>query len=256
MGHVKGALTIVYNAPRLRERHHPPLVILHATSHAPVLVQLEGALVATDNLGDLPGQPGLVDMTPSALDVLGQNENGFYVMVESASVDKQMHPPDQERMIADLVEFDNALDAIEWAATSAPETLIVVTADHGHCYEVCGTVGVESFNAAEDDAGRRNAIQIYGDAGLPTCEDADGDLCPDSWAVSVTLAGVVNNHPDYSIASMWWRSPSLHDRGNDRRRCEMASCCRSVRENRPPPFRGDMHTVCRCALGWLPAARI
>ncbi len=155
--------------------------------------------VFTDNLGDFPDQPGLVDMTLSALDVLGQNENGFYLMVEAASVDKQMHPLDQERMIGDLIEFDNALAAaIEWAAASAPETLIVVTADHGHGYEVYGTVDVDSFNAAEDDAGRRNAIQIYGDAGFPTYEDADGDFFPDSWDVSVTLAGVVNNHPDYT----------------------------------------------------------
>ena len=50
----------------------------------------------------------------------------------------------------------------------------------------------------EDDAARRNAIQIYGDAGFPTYEDADGDFFPDSWDVSVTLAGVVNNHPDYT----------------------------------------------------------
>ncbi len=155
--------------------------------------------VFTDNLGDFPDQPGLVDMTLSALDVLGQNENGFYLMVEAASVDKQMHPLDQERMIGDLIEFDNEIAAaIEWAAASAPETLIVVTADHGHGYEVYGTVDVDSFNAAEDDAGRRNAIQIYGDAGFPTYEDADGDFFPDSWDVSVTLAGVVNNHPDYT----------------------------------------------------------
>jgi alkaline phosphatase len=46
--------------------------------------------VFTDNLGDFPDQPGLVDMTLSALDVLAQNENGFYLMVEAGSVDKQL----------------------------------------------------------------------------------------------------------------------------------------------------------------------
>lgn len=79
-----------------------------------------------------------------------------------------------------------------------PETLIVVTADHGHGYEVYGTVDIETFNAAENDAGRRNAIQIYGDAGFPTYADADGDFFPDDWNVSVTLAGVVNNFPSYT----------------------------------------------------------
>ncbi|MBW7882667.1 MAG: alkaline phosphatase [Caldilineaceae bacterium] len=155
--------------------------------------------VYTDNLGDFTDQPGLPDMTVAALDVLAQNENGFYLMVEAASVDKQMHPLDADRMIADLIEFDNAIAAaIEWAAANAPETLIVVTADHGHGYEVYGTVDVEAFNAAEDEAGKRNAIGIYADAGVPTYEDADGDFFPDSWETAVTLAGVVNNHPEYT----------------------------------------------------------
>lgn len=155
--------------------------------------------VFTDNLGDFTDQPGLVDMTLSALDVLGQNENGFYLMVESGSVDKQLHPLDQERALSDLIEFDNAVAAaIEWAAANAPETLIVVTADHGHGYEVYGTVDTEVFNAATDDAGKRSAIRVYDRAGFPGYEDADGDTYPDTWDVPIVFAGVVNNHPDYT----------------------------------------------------------
>ncbi len=155
--------------------------------------------VYTDNLGDFPDQPGLVDMTVSALNVLNQNPNGFYLQVEAASVDKQMHPLDQERALADLIEFDNAIQAaIDWVAENAPNTLIVVTADHGHGYDVFGTVNVEKFNAATDDAGRRNAIGIYNGGVYPTYVDEDGDHFPDSWDVSITLAGGVNNFPDHT----------------------------------------------------------
>lgn len=155
--------------------------------------------VYTDNVSDFADQPGLVDMTLDALDVLVQNENGFYLMVESGSVDKQLHPLDQERSLTELIEFDNAVAAaIEWASVNAPETLIVVTADHGHGYEVFGTVDVEQFNAAEDDAGRRAAINVYADAGFPAYADADGDFFPDTWDVPVVFAGQVNNHPDYT----------------------------------------------------------
>jgi alkaline phosphatase len=155
--------------------------------------------VYTDNLLDFTDQPSLVDMTVTALDVLNQNPNGFFLEVEAASVDKQMHPLDQERMIADLIEFDNAIAAaIDWAATNAPDTLIVITADHGHGYEVYGTVNVEEFNTAADDAGKREAVKIYAEAGFPTYEDADGDFFPDNCDVSVTLAATVNNHPDYT----------------------------------------------------------
>lgn len=171
--------------------------------------------VYTDNLGDFADQPGLVDMTLSALDVLGENENGFYLMVESGSVDKQLHPLDQERALSDLIEFDNAVAAaIEWASVNAPDTLIVVTADHGHGYEVYGTVNVETFNAAEDDAGKRSAIGIYDRAGYPTYEDADGDFFPDTWDVSVVFAGLVNNHPDYTEdfqVSLTPRVPAVAD---------------------------------------------
>lgn len=155
--------------------------------------------VYTDNLGDFTDQPGLVDMTLAALDVLAENENGFYLEVEGASVDKQMHPLDWERGIADLIEFDQAIAAtVEWVEKNAPDTLIVITSDHGHGYDVYGTVDVELFNAGEDDAARRDAIRTYADAGFPTYADADGDGFPDDWDVSVTLAAVVNNHPDYT----------------------------------------------------------
>ena len=79
-----------------------------------------------------------------------------------------MHALDQERALADLIEFDQAIAAAqEWVAANAPETLIVVTADHGHGYDVYGTVDVAAFNAATDDLGRREAIRSYEAAGFP-----------------------------------------------------------------------------------------
>lgn len=155
--------------------------------------------VYTDNLKDFTDQPSLVDMTLAAIDVLSQNENGFFLEVEAAMVDKLIHPLDQERALADIIEFDNAIAAAkQWAAQHAPNTLIVVTADHGHGYEVYGTVDTAEFNAATDDAGKRNAIKLYNEAGFPDYQDLDGDTFPDTWVVTRTLAGVVNNHPDYT----------------------------------------------------------
>ncbi len=153
--------------------------------------------VFTDNLGTLTDQPGLVDMTLAALEVLNQNPNGFFLEVEAASIDKQLHPMDFDRALADTIEFDRAVAAaVEWAAANAPDTLIIVTADHAHSYDVYGTVDVVAFNDATDDSGRRNAIGIYNAAGFTTYEDADGDFFPDDWAPSVVLAqGKVENPP-------------------------------------------------------------
>ncbi len=150
------------------------------------------------NLGAFQDQPGLREMTLAALSVLGTKSNGFYLMVEAASVDKQMHAMDQERALADLIEFDDAVGAaLEWAEVNSPETLVVVTADHGQSYDVYGTVDVKRFNAAEDDEGKRSAIRIYGAAGRPDYVDADQDGYPDRWDVDFTLAGIANNHPEY-----------------------------------------------------------
>lgn len=153
--------------------------------------------VYTSNVGDLTDQPGLVDMTLAALTVLNQNPNGFYLAIEAASVDKQFHPLDQERALSDLIEFDQAVEAtIAWAQENAPDTLIVVTADHGHGYEVYGTVRVEQFNEGTTDAERRDAVRTYGGAGYPNYPDADGDGQPEWGDATITFAGTVNNGPD------------------------------------------------------------
>lgn len=151
------------------------------------------------NLGKFPDQPGLVDMTNAALKVLSQNKNGFFLMVEGASIDKQMHTLDIERMLADTIEFDNTVAAVrEWAKQNAPDTLIVVVADHGHAFDVYGTVDVAKFNAGKTDAERRGAIRTYENAGFPEYKDADGDHFPDTWVVSHTLAAGAVDHPDYT----------------------------------------------------------
>jgi alkaline phosphatase len=145
--------------------------------------------------------------------VLNQNENGFYVEIEAANVDKALHPMDFDRALADTIEFDRAVAAaVDWVAANAPDTLIIVTSDHAHSYDVYGTVDVEAFNAAGHDIARRNAIGVYQDAGFPTYEDADGDYYPDNWAPSIVLAqGKVDNPvftEDFQVSPVY-RVPSL-----------------------------------------------
>lgn len=155
--------------------------------------------VYTENVGEFTDQPGLTAMTLAALEVLNTNPNGFYLEVEAASVDKQMHPLDQERALSDLIEFDEAIGAaIAWVQENAPDTLIVVTADHGHGYDVYGTVDTTKFNAADNDIDRRKAIRVYGAAGYPDYQDANGDGFPEWDSASIVFAGTVNNNPEYT----------------------------------------------------------
>lgn len=142
-------------------------------------------------LGNFPDQPTLMDMTRAALDALQQNPNGFFLMVEGASIDKQEHPLDWPRAVYDTIEMDQAIGvARRWAEQHGNETLIVVTADHNHSMSVIGT-NTRSINAGRQGNG------VYADAGFPDFRDSDGDGFPDDPDPDRTLFIGWSNHPDY-----------------------------------------------------------
>ncbi|HTI68434.1 MAG TPA: alkaline phosphatase [Candidatus Limnocylindria bacterium] len=94
-----------------------------------------GQPVVNDYL--LPDQPMLEDMTAKAIDVLKKNDNGFFLMVEGASIDKQAHLMDSDRWIMDTIEFDKAVGVAKNFASTNLDTLVIVTADHE-----CGGINV------------------------------------------------------------------------------------------------------------------
>ena len=78
-----------------------------------------------------PDQPMLDEMTASALKVLAKdNTKGFVLMVEGASIDKQSHLMDTDRWLLETLEFDRAVELARDFATTHPDTLVIVTADH------------------------------------------------------------------------------------------------------------------------------
>src|SRR5258708_31610572 len=94
------------------------------------LGKLRGTSAVVDDFG-FPDQPLLEEMTQKALDVLNYNNNaGFVLMVEGASIDKQAHNEDTARFIMDTIEFDKAVATAKAFAERNPSTLVIVTADH------------------------------------------------------------------------------------------------------------------------------
>jgi alkaline phosphatase len=77
-----------------------------------------------------PDQPMLDEMTTKALAVLERQKNGFVLMVEGASIDKQAHNMDTERWMLDTIEFDRAIKVVQDFARRRGDTLVIVTADH------------------------------------------------------------------------------------------------------------------------------
>jgi len=83
-----------------------------------------------------PGLPTLDLMTRGAINVLAQNPNGFFVMVEGGAIDWAGHNNHLGRLIEEQLEFDDAVSSvIDWIEDPANDadwtnTLVIVTADH------------------------------------------------------------------------------------------------------------------------------
>ena len=75
--------------------------------------------------------PSIKEMTTKAIEILSADEDGFFLMVEGACIDKHSHDNDMENMMLSAEEFDKAVAAALDFAEKDGETLVVVTADHG-----------------------------------------------------------------------------------------------------------------------------
>ncbi|MBP1207766.1 alkaline phosphatase [Duganella sp. 1411] len=91
---------------------------------------------ATPPLGEGASQPSLAEMTVKAMDLLAQNTNGYFLMVEGGRIDHALHGTNAKRALTDTIAFDDAIKAaLAKAKLTDPtlaNTLIVVTADHDH----------------------------------------------------------------------------------------------------------------------------
>ena len=86
---------------------------------------------------DYAGMPSLASMSKVALTELTTDTNtSFFLMIESASIDKQAHERKACGSIGELQQLDEALAvALEFSDANI-DTLILVTADHGHAAQI------------------------------------------------------------------------------------------------------------------------
>ncbi|MFT3887720.1 MAG: alkaline phosphatase [Arachnia sp.] len=77
--------------------------------------------------------PELATLTEAALNVLDNNDEGLFLMVEGGAIDWTGHANQTDRNAEETVEFIGAVDAVvDWVETNSnwDESLVVVTADH------------------------------------------------------------------------------------------------------------------------------
>ena len=135
--------------------------------------------------GDKAGEPSLAEMTRAAIARLSRNPQGYVLLVEAGRIDHANHYGNAYRALSDTVAMSDAVRAAT-EATSADDTLVIVTADHSH---VLNFVGYPK---------RGNPIlgKVRGGSG----EDDEGGLVNDGLGLPYTTLSYANG-PGYTGAS-------------------------------------------------------
>jgi alkaline phosphatase len=108
-----------------------------ATSHLLGLFAPKHLRFESERENALPCQPSLTQMMLKALEILERNPNGYFLMVEGGRIDHGHHYGNAFRALTETIEFARAI-GIATDRTSAEDTLIVVTPDHGHVFTMSG----------------------------------------------------------------------------------------------------------------------
>lgn len=116
------------------------------------------------------GEPSLSEMTRKAIEILKKDTTtGFFLYVEGSNIDVAHHYGLAKKALYETLEFENAVRAAV-ELTDPEETLIIVTADHSHPFDIQGfsyrgndILGLADPQSARPaDDGKPYATLMYG----------------------------------------------------------------------------------------------
>lgn len=108
--------------------------------------------------------PSLPEMTNAALNVLDNDPDGFFLMVEGGAIDWASHANQPGRMIEEESDFNAAVESVvEWVENNSSwdETLVIVTADHE-----CGYLTGPNYKVGADLT-TTYAVEYVGEKKMP-----------------------------------------------------------------------------------------
>jgi alkaline phosphatase len=148
-------------------------------------------LAKKGSISKFPDQPDVVEQTKAAIEMLKGAQDGFFLMVESARIDKYSHSLDWERAVFDTIMLDNAVKAAKDFAGDRNDTLIIVVPDHAHPISIIGTYD-------DDRPGQllRDKLGTYAESVPPNYGPRDADGYPTKVDTSRRLAVVFGSYPD------------------------------------------------------------
>ena len=75
-------------------------------------------------------EPSLAEMTSKSIELLSDDPDGFFLMVEGGRIDHASHDNDFDTTMSEIFAFDEAVMVALEYASSRNDTLVLVTADH------------------------------------------------------------------------------------------------------------------------------
>ncbi len=118
--------------------------------------------------------PSLADMSRSALKALNQYRNGFVLQIEGARVDHAAHANDVGGLIFDQLAFDDAVAVALEFQENHPDTLVLITTDHGNANPALnggGNKGAGMFSKLSQFRGTQETLALQ--AGFTHAEIRD-----------------------------------------------------------------------------------
>lgn len=129
--------------------------------------------------------PTLSQMAMKAIDVLDDTDEGFFLMIEGAHIDKHSHNNYDEGMTEALKEFDETIAAVLEYAQQDGETLVVVTADHETGNITLNSDGTYSFTQGSHSAANVPLLVYGSDTFIEDGETVDNIQIPERIAYSL-----------------------------------------------------------------------
>lgn len=84
---------------------------------------------------EVKANPTLAQMSRAALEVLGKDKDGFWLMIEGGDIDWASHDDNLDNLIGTMRSFDSAVkEVIDWIGNNGgwKKNVLIVTADHDH----------------------------------------------------------------------------------------------------------------------------
>lgn len=146
---------------------------LSAITEAPVLGLFSASHMSYEVDRDPAEQPSLAEMTRKALDLVDDDEDGYFLMVEASRIDHAGHSNDAAAHLHDILAYNEAVTVALEKARADGNTLLLSVSDHETGGMSLGIDGVYAWDPAALGRVQASHRAILGEALSSTTIDGE-----------------------------------------------------------------------------------